>query len=241
METLTPHMARITLGGPALDDFFVEQPGEIITLLWPADGEELVLPGLGWTFPPGTPEDQHARNYTVRAWDPDTRELTIDFVLHGDEGRASAWALRAQPGRHGRLRRPARPLGALAPDADWTLLVADETGLPALAAIVESLPAGHRSIALVEVAGPDEQQVIETAANLDLSWLHRGEGAPGTGRALESALRDLHLSGGQGACGARANRRRCAGFRRHLRAGRLMAASSLSILGYWVRSAEEAK
>ena len=35
--------------------------------------------------------------------------------------------------------------------ADWSLLVADETGLPALLAILETLPAGHRATALVEV------------------------------------------------------------------------------------------
>jgi NADPH-dependent ferric siderophore reductase len=41
---ITPHMTRIVLAGPALDDFFVEEPGEIVTLLWSHPGQEAVLP-----------------------------------------------------------------------------------------------------------------------------------------------------------------------------------------------------
>ncbi|GAA3150084.1 hypothetical protein GCM10020001_087120 [Nonomuraea salmonea] len=38
------------------------------------------------------------RTYTVRAWDPDALELTLDFVVHGDEGLAGPWAAQAAPG-----------------------------------------------------------------------------------------------------------------------------------------------
>src|SRR6185312_3698850 len=91
-------MVRITLGGPALRGFFVEEPGEIVTLLWPAPGADLVLPEVGWRFPPGVADAQHARNYTVRFWEPDTHLLDIDFVLHGDHGLASRWAAAVRPG-----------------------------------------------------------------------------------------------------------------------------------------------
>ena len=71
--------------------------------------------------------------------------------------------------RHGRLRRAAAPLGAR-PRGRWSLLVADETGLPALLAILETLPAGHRAIALAEVADERERQQVECAATVEWHW-----------------------------------------------------------------------
>ena len=96
---VTPTMARFTLTSPAFADFGVEEPGEIITLGWCDEGEELVLPLRRWRFPKGTRE-QHWRNYTVRAYRPERAEVDVDFFLHGDAGRAAAWAERAA----GRLR-----------------------------------------------------------------------------------------------------------------------------------------
>ncbi|WRL65744.1 siderophore-interacting protein [Blastococcus brunescens] len=52
------------------------------------------------------------RTYTVRAWDAETGELTIDFVHHGDEGLAGPWAAAAQPGDVIQLMGPG---GAYAP------------------------------------------------------------------------------------------------------------------------------
>ena len=40
----------------------------------------------------------HTRTYTVRWVDHGSRELAIDFVIHGDEGLAGPWAASAQPG-----------------------------------------------------------------------------------------------------------------------------------------------
>ena len=35
------------------------------------------------------------RNYTVRNHRPESGEMDIDFVAHGDEGAAGAWAQQA--------------------------------------------------------------------------------------------------------------------------------------------------
>lgn len=232
LEPLTPHMTRFVLAGPALDDFFIEEPGEIITLLWPAPGQELVLPEGGWRFPPGVADVQHARNYSVRRWDAGERELHVDFVLHGDEGRASAWAIAARPGD---------PLGFAGPrvhwtsarEADWTLLVADETGLPALAAIAEGLPAGHPAIALVEVDSGAEEQAIESRADLDLRWLHRNGADAGTSAVIPDALRKLELPAGSGRAWGGGESVVMQRVRRHLRERRGIMPEAMSILGYW--------
>ena len=88
---VTPNMACLTLHHPTFSDPGLEQPGEILTLGWPASAEPLVLPEPGWRFPAHA-LGQHWRNFTVRRADPERSTLDVEFFLHGDVGRASAWA-----------------------------------------------------------------------------------------------------------------------------------------------------
>jgi NADPH-dependent ferric siderophore reductase len=64
-EALTPLMRRLVLRGDGLAGMTVEQPGEIVTLIRPAEGtEEIVLPEPGrWRFEGA--REQHSRNFTV--------------------------------------------------------------------------------------------------------------------------------------------------------------------------------
>ena len=112
-------------------------------------------------------------------FDPARATIDVDFYLHGDIGRASAWARRAAVGDPVGYAGPAHALGAR-PGGRWCLLAADETGLPALLAILESLPAGLRAIALAEVADEGERQAVASAADVDLRWVSRDGGPPGT-------------------------------------------------------------
>ena len=195
-RALTPRMARFTLQAPAFAGLGVEQPGEILTLGWCDAGEELALPERGWRFPRGRPE-QHWRNFTVRAHRPGAMEVDVDFFLHGDLGRAAAWAAQAMPGETAGF---AGPRLHWPPDLDaaWTLLAADETGLPALLAILETLPPGHRTIALAEIHDDDERQAVDCAADLDLRWLSRGGRPPGTTGVLADAVAALTPPPGPG-------------------------------------------
>src|SRR5690606_8574372 len=92
----TPAMRRLTLAAPAFAAPGVEQPGEIITLGWSENGEELRLPEAGWRFRRGP--EQHWRNFTVRDHDPGAGTLDVELFLHGDGGRAAAWGLQAAVG-----------------------------------------------------------------------------------------------------------------------------------------------
>jgi NADPH-dependent ferric siderophore reductase len=230
LEPLGPRMTRFVLGGEALAGFPLEQPGEIVTLLWPAPGRDLVLPEAGWRFPPGVAAAQHARNYTVRAWDAAAGERSVAFVLHGAHGRTARWAAAARPGDRIGFAGP-RVHWAAEPTADWTLLVADETGLPALAAIAETLPAGQPAVAFVEVTDAREEQPLRCAADLDLRWLHRGGAAPGTTTLLADAVRALELPAGRGRAWGAGEALAMRDVRRHLREGRAM--EHVDVLGYW--------
>ena len=110
-RALTPRMIRVTLRSEAFGATWpIEQPGEIITLLFAAPGEVVVPPLDGWTFPPGV--EQEWRNYTVRRHDPVTGEIEVDVVLHEPRGPACTWAEASADRRRRRLRRSTRRLRA---------------------------------------------------------------------------------------------------------------------------------
>ena len=226
VESVTPSMRCFTLKADAFADFGLEQPGEIMTLGWPAPGRELVLPRAGWRFPPGN-EAQHWRNFTVRSTDAERSVVDVDFFLHGDLGRAAAWAERAQVGDTVGFAGPR--VHWKGNGADWSLLVADETGLPALLAILETLPAGHRTTALAEVGDESERQTVETAADLDLHWLVRGGRPPGTTTLLADAVAELALPRGRGRVWGGGEAMAMRAVRERLR----KPGRSLQALGYW--------
>jgi NADPH-dependent ferric siderophore reductase len=174
-ERLTPHMQRVVLGGDGLAEFAADTcTDHYVKILFPAEGATYPEPFDMQRIREEFAREQWpvTRTYTVRHWDAEHRELTLDFVVHGDEGLAGPWAARVQPGETVPFMGPG---GAYAPDtsADWHLLAGDESALPAIARSLEALPAGVRAYAFVEVAGPEEEQKIDS--DVEVVWLHRGD------------------------------------------------------------------
>ncbi|WP_411077703.1 siderophore-interacting protein [Streptomyces sp. cmx-10-25] len=232
-ERITPHMVRLVLGGPGLDGFGVgEYTDHYVKLLFAPEGVAYPEPFDMERIREEYPREQWptTRTYTVRAWDPERRELTVDFVVHGDEGLAGPWAARAEAGDTLRFLGPG---GGYAPDetADWHLLVGDESALPAIAAALERLPAGARAHAFVEIEDAAEEQKLETAADVDVTWLHRG-GRP-VGEALVEAVRTLDFPTGDVHAFVHGEAGFVKELRRHLRLDRGVPRERLSISGYW--------
>ncbi|MET8859064.1 siderophore-interacting protein [Streptomyces sp. NPDC004579] len=230
-ERLTPHMQRVVLGGDALTDFATSgRTDHYVKLLFGPPGvtypEPFDLDRVREEFP--REQWPVTRTYTVRAWDSETRELTLDFVVHGDEGLAGPWALRAQPGD---LVRFMGPGGAYAPDttADWHLLAGDESALPAIAAALESLPDAATVRAFVEVSGPEEEQKIDSDA--EIVWLHRGDRP--IGATLVEAVRALEFPEGRVHAFVHGEAAFVKELRGLLRVDRGIPREDLSISGYW--------
>ncbi|KOG31155.1 siderophore-interacting protein [Streptomyces resistomycificus] len=230
-ERLTPHMQRVVLGGEGLADFTADTcTDHYVKLLFPPQGVTYPEPFDVQRIREDFPRAQWpvTRTYTVRYWDPQHLELTLDFVIHGDEGLAGPWALRAQPGETVHFMGPG---GAYAPDpgADWHLLAGDESALPAIARSLESLPDGARAHAFIEVAGPEEEQKIDS--DVEVVWLHRGDRR--VGEALTEAVRALRFPEGRVHAFVHGEAHFVKQLRHLLRVERSIAREDLSISGYW--------
>ncbi|MEU7280681.1 siderophore-interacting protein [Streptomyces sp. NPDC045431] len=232
-ERLTPHMVRVVLAGEGLSDFSADEfTDHYIKLLFPAPGVTYPEPFDMDRIREEFPREQWptTRTYTVRAWDAAQRELTVDFVVHGDEGLAGPWAASAQVGETIRFLGPG---GGYAPDpaADWHLLVGDESALPAIAASLERLPEGAVGHAFVEVDSPDDEQKIAAPPGVELRWFHR-TGRP-VGEALLTAVQDLDFPPGDVHAFVHGEAGFVKDLRRHLRQDRQIPRERLSISGYW--------
>ncbi|MGW7488686.1 siderophore-interacting protein [Streptomyces sp. NPDC054786] len=232
-EQLTPHMVRVVLGGEGLAEFTAgEYSDHYVKLVFPLPGVRYPEPFDITQIRAEFPRDQwpRTRTYTVRAWDAETRELSVDFVVHGDEGLAGPWAAAAKPGDEIRFLGPG---GAYVPEAgaDWHLLAGDESALPAIAASLARMPAGVPVHAFIEVAGPEERQELDVPAGAEVSWLYRG--ATPVGRELAAAVRALEFPAGQVQAFVHGEAGFVKELRRLLRVEREIPREALSISGYW--------
>lgn len=195
-EQPTPHLIRITLGGPELEGFLSPGFDDHMKLFFPDPHTgALSLPTAGPDGPiwPEGPRPV-ARDYTPHHHDPIAGTLQVDFVLH-DAGPATAWARSAKPGD---LLGVGGPRGSfLVPtDFDWHLLIGDDTALPAIARRLAELPAGTRVLVLAEVDSAADQVPLPTAAQGQVVWVHRESAGTGSEPPLLAALRATPLPTG---------------------------------------------
>lgn len=243
---LGPSLVRVTFGGADLEHFHSDGCDQSLSLFLPHPGqsEPRVPVELGdgwWQAWRELPDDVRAvmRSYTLRALRRDPGEIDIDFVLHTPAGPASSWAARAAAGDRVLVLGPAiadnrairfRPPADTGPVVLW----GDETAVPAVAAVLETLPAGTPAQVWLEVRDPGDVQDLPTAADAEITWLIRNGACPeGTPLALD-ALRAAHLpaadrpyvwlAGESGSVKA---------LRRHFVAERGLDRRRVTFVGYW--------
>lgn len=206
-ERLGPSFVRITFTGDELHRFGIGGGDQRVKLILPRPGGTLVdMPGGdGWyTRWQAMPDDTRPtlRTYTVRAYRERPAELDIDFVLHGVDsghgGPASTWAAAAEPGDEVGLLGPDRPGTGRMWGCEWSpprtarrlVLAGDETAVPAMAAIVESLPADSRGVVCAEVPTADDVQDWRAPRGVEIRWLvrQRPNGTLPHGALLEESV-----------------------------------------------------
>ena len=217
-ERLTPTLKRIVFGGEGLAGFALgDLTDHYVKLQFPRAGA-----------PAG--ERPKVRTYTVRGWDAERGLLTIDFVVHGDEGIAGPWAAAATVGDRIGLRGPG---GGYAPDptAAWHLMAGDTSVIPAISASLPQVPAGVPVHVVLQVHGPEEEVELTSPGALEVHYLH---GDADDGLAAAIAALDFPLGDAQVFLHGEATSVRLA--RRHLVVDRGVPAERLSASGYWKRT-----
>lgn len=177
-DQLTPHMVRVVLGGAGdgtgFDTFTpIGSTDAYVKLIFVDDTVDVGSLEQPLTLDSFQVVDHTVRTFTVRRADAQRREITIDFVVHGDQGVASAWVASVTPGKRMFVMGPN---GAYAPNpaADWHLLAGDEAALPAIGAALEALPDNAIGKVFVEVAGPEDEIELSAPAGVEVAWIHRG-------------------------------------------------------------------
>ncbi|SDX35314.1 NADPH-dependent ferric siderophore reductase, contains FAD-binding and SIP domains [Arthrobacter sp. cf158] len=235
---LTPGMVRITFGGSGLAGFDTTGVGdEYLRVFLPDPGtHEARLPistGDSWDWSEGV-EPSAMRTYTVRAVDSAAGTVDIDFVVH-DGGLAASWAQRAQVGDVVGLNSPT---GLYEPPAglQWQILLADATGLPAVARLVEQTPPGVRTRVLIEVEDPSHQQELALGAGTEVAWIYGGNGHSQS--RLDEVLRSMELPGGVGYIWVAGETKVLRGIRKYLRHEKKLTPESYKLIGYWTDKSE---
>jgi len=190
---VTPHYIRVTLTGENVIKFAGATVGAHNKIFIPPAGlNEIHFPKIDFEKRQliHAPENVRpsVRTYTHRGFDAAKNEMYIDFVAHGENGPASAWALHC---------KKSDVLGVavkedkeeLYPRADWYLLVGDATAIPVLATILASLPAHTKGKCIIEVHGKEDEQALETKANIDIYWLYNPN--PETSGILAQEVRKI--------------------------------------------------
>ncbi len=163
---VTPRMRRLRFAGVGLHE-----------MNW-KPGQDVVL------SIPGPHGETARRHYTIRHLNGDS--IDIDFVLHGDSP-ATRFARSAQPSVAIDAAGP-RGRTYVRPDAEHHVFVGDETAMPGIFAMLETLTPSHRADVILEVADDGEKQEPHTKAQLAINWIVRGEDSP------LARLRDLNIA-----------------------------------------------
>jgi NADPH-dependent ferric siderophore reductase len=170
---ITADYRRVTFDGPGLEQLSF-RPGQDFMLR---------VPGPDGAFT--------NRRYTIRTADTEAATVTVDMVVHGD-GPGARWA--AQAGEGDRLDAIG-PRGKVALDdnADWHLFIGDETALPGMSIMAESLPPDMPAVMVIEV--PEHVEGLDPAVPTDravvIRWVERGDAEPGEAARLMAAAAEV--------------------------------------------------
>jgi NADPH-dependent ferric siderophore reductase len=175
----------------------------------------------------GPATEGEGRNYSVRHHTGD--KITLDVVLHA-RGLATTWARGARPGDRVGLDH-ARTWYRPEPGTDWQLLVADLSGLPATARIIEELPEDASATAIVEVPDRDDLDYLPRRENVAvIACVGTGNGAAPS--RLAGHVRDLALPAGRGYCWFAGEAAESRAVRKYLR-GLDWTIDQMDVTGYW--------
>ncbi|MEQ6903032.1 siderophore-interacting protein [Nocardioides sp. YIM 152588] len=209
-ERVSPHLVRLTLGGPGLAGF--------ASTGVPDEWVGLVVPG-----------QFQSRYYTVRSFDG--AELVLDVVVHA-VGLVTEWALGGAGDPVGQQVTITEPKGSfdVPEDAGWLLLVGDLTALPAMARIAEAHVGRLPVHVHAEAADLPEELAAYLPDGVEVSWTAPGEDG---GSRLAEIVEGLAWPDGPGYFWMAGESAQMRAIRKHLMRERKMPSTHYDVMGYW--------
>ncbi|MEW9307377.1 siderophore-interacting protein [Labrys neptuniae] len=190
VERIAPHMQRLRLAGDDLVHFDTLGNLHVRLHVEARHKAEAGTPVEGAGDGPrrkGASSNVVTRYYTIRRIDAATGWLDIDFVLHAHAGPACNFALQAKPGD---ICGISGPCGLGVKKASRYLLAGDETALPAIARIAETLPPDVRGDIVIETCGPEDRLPFAAPAGMTIRWVDRWPRDRGPGRGFIESVRE---------------------------------------------------
>ena len=189
---LSERMMRVVLGGDELAGFAIESAASSVRLLLPPPGEDHIeMPR--WTgnqFELANGDRAPIRTFTPRHFDAERLELTLDVVLH-DHGAATDWARRTDVGDEVAISGPGRS-ETLDPSAQSFLLAGDESAIPAIAQLLETI-GRDRSIAVhIEISDPAARVELPDHPNATITW-HDAVAGAAPGDSFATAIEETSV------------------------------------------------
>lgn len=186
---VTPSFRRFTFTGDELSGFGDPGFDQRIKMVFPSDSASLDLMPTGddwYTEWRQLPESTRPpfRTYTTRRVRRGVAEIDVDMVAHEVLGPASAWISRAQPGDEVLIVGPPAEYTGVSLGVDFVppartgrfLLAGDETAAPAIAVILEQLPAAARGSVVLELPDAADAAYLPRHPGFDYHVRGRADG-----------------------------------------------------------------
>lgn len=208
IQQITPSFRRITLGGKSLADFQPHYPAQWVKVFLPHG-------------------NMQGRAYTIRYFDQAHKQLTLDIATQ-HKGLISSWAKQAKVGDELYITYPHGGFKDLDKNG-WLLLLADKTGIPSIASILEQLPTHLVAYVFIEISSIEEKQHLTTQANATIKWLYKDTQK----ERLKTVLKTNSLPNTQGYAWIAAEASIIRGVRMQLLKERGFSLANIQTTGYW--------
>lgn len=224
-EPLAPRMRRIKLSGESLRGMSDSPPGKWVKV-FPARRRDGIEAKAGDGLAPV------GRVYTIRHFAAESHVLTIDVALHGG-GAVSGWLECASPGDEVDVAGSRGGFDGVPSRCTKLILAGDETALPAIAAILKSLPPAMAVHAFIEIDDDDQRVELAHASSTRVQWLTRWRGDRSSTVLLKDAVLGMtsHIRGAYVWAAGEAGKMR--ELRRSLITNIGIEARNVHTVGYW--------
>ena len=227
VSTLSPHLRRVVFSGDSLARFPEGFLGGYMKFLFdksPPHAPPRSIPNAGLNL-----AALLKRSYTIRAFDPATRHLTLDFVCSGEKGPATNWANHVEVGEELVVAGPG-PVRSPDPSSDWVLLCGDMTALPGIAVQLEALPESMRGYAVIHVLSDADKLDLRLPKGVEVQWVV--DEAPSSPQLVDAVRNKAWLPGRVGVWSA-SEFSIMRSLREYFRGERLVPSSDIYISSYW--------